>query len=416
MNIDTTSAKIALIGFLLSTTAVQAQGETMGAIEMGISKYYWVLMLALLALLSMLYLEKKEDPIEVMGLVYDRDEHKLELTVRNTSKQAYQIQSALRLIHSLTGQDAPESEDGLAMSAGTAETPRTLYDLLAEDNQPVPVGPGETKKISYDVYMKPEQVSLESDHNVEVHINYGGAKGEPSVIKEKETQAKDKKKGEAKADKKKKGEKKTGENPEKITADLPEKEVIVTDIEFRPPFTLKASDTEIIAEPVLLQELVDAVDAAPEDAIKYHLGKSNDFADWVENAVGDTELAEKMREVKGDDKDAKKKIVKLLKTRKEKLPNPQVKPVDNAFLLKTSHDKIINEITLLGDLKEAIKNAPIAAVSFHLKEGNDFADWVESAVGEEELAEKMRKVKYDSILEAREELISVIESGIKDMQ
>lgn len=48
-----------------------------------------------------------------------------------------------------------------------------------------------------------------------------------------------------------------------------------------------------------LAELRDALDAMADDIFSYHVSKEkNDFADWVEHVLDDSELATKMRKAK----------------------------------------------------------------------------------------------------------------------
>lgn len=410
-------AKISILAFALLNTGLTVHAETIGTAEMGLTKYYWILLLALLALLaSFLFFgnAETEDPIEVLGLVYDKDTHQLELTIRNTSEQAYRLKSALRLLHDgIPEAGQANTEDGLRMMNAKSEAnTRTLYDLLAEDDGQVNVSPGEMKTITYDVILPKNQVNLDSTHNVEVHINYGegGQPKTPTIQPEKTKKQQKKKTG---------GKKKKAKKPKASKATEPEikwkeETVIVHDIEIRPPFQMKTEEGEIIAEPILIQELYDAVKDAPKEAIAFHLREGNDFADWIRTAVGDNELSQIIREISTENpEETRKNIMEALRNRKEELPEPGIKPADQCFLLKTNHENILNEITLISDMRNAIQNAPIAAIAFHLRQGNDFADWVEESVGDKKLAAKMRKIQYEEILDAKDQLVEILDKKIK---
>lgn|GEM_PF-1183176 len=63
-------------------------------------------------------------------------------------------------------------------------------------------------------------------------------------------------------------------------------------------FQLKQDHDEIIGEASYLAELRDIVGDSPTDAIIYHLrDDGNDFADWVQDVLGDRELADTLRKI-----------------------------------------------------------------------------------------------------------------------
>ncbi|HHQ44520.1 MAG TPA: hypothetical protein ENN13_00075 [Candidatus Altiarchaeales archaeon] len=413
--------KITVIALLLLNTSLTVAAEPLGAIELTITRYYWVLLLITAAIIStLLLMRKSQDPIEVVGVVYDRDENKLELTIKNKTDQSYDIKSAVRLVRTPEMLQAL-GEDGIPMARGTAHTSRPLYDLLCEDDAPLPINPLEERTITYDVIIPQDYVNMNPEHNVEVHIEFG----EPGKALQ-ETPQSSNPMFEPQSITPSMGEtlpESTGEPVETQVSFQAQEEVSKTlgpklpfiedkilDLEFRPPFQMKLSHWEVIAEPILLSELIDCIKTAPEDSIAFHLNHGNDFADWIDLALEDHALAEKIRSVKTEDLDnARNEIVKILEGKTQELPKPQATPVDHAFLLKTNEGNIISEITLLCDLHESIKYAPLSSIAFHLRGENDFANWVEYAVGDKPLADKLRAITYDSILEARQKLLKVLD-------
>ncbi|MBD3260594.1 MAG: hypothetical protein GF334_02780 [Candidatus Altiarchaeales archaeon] len=253
--------KIALLSALAINATSTVNAAPLGSSEMTLSSYYWIIVSALIALLAVFYVWNRNteaDPIEVQGLTYDKTNHQLELTVKNTSNQEYSIKSALRLINpQLMPQSEAAEEGALPMAKAQAAPGRTLYQLLAEDELPVKIGSNETKTLSYNVMLPKQYIELSSAHNVEVHINYGDEDeaGKPINLKGEEDL----------------------ETPMKIT-----------------PFKLRDNE-KVLSEVSLVEDLAKAVSEAPVSAVAFHLRDGNDFADWVEHAAEDGNLAEKLR-------------------------------------------------------------------------------------------------------------------------
>ncbi len=56
-------------------------------------------------------------------------------------------------------------------------------------------------------------------------------------------------------------------------------------------FELKEKHDEVLCRCLFLEELRDALEKAPKEAIYFHLDGRNDFATWVKEVIGDMELS-----------------------------------------------------------------------------------------------------------------------------
>lgn len=63
-------------------------------------------------------------------------------------------------------------------------------------------------------------------------------------------------------------------------------------------FRLKKNSREVISEIFSLEDLLKALERAPQEAIIFHLQEGNDFATWVEKVIEHKELAEKLNKIK----------------------------------------------------------------------------------------------------------------------
>lgn len=153
--LQTTTLLLLLINFALS---VEAKQLPLGDTAMMMNRYYWIIVLAALLLLAAVIInEKRKSPIDVTGLTYDKNTHKLELTVRNNGSHSYCIKSALRLVQqTVNAATAPTPEGNIPMTTANASKTRKTFDLLGEDDEPVVIGPNETRVLAYDVILPPE--------------------------------------------------------------------------------------------------------------------------------------------------------------------------------------------------------------------------------------------------------------------
>jgi len=374
-----TSAKVASILLLIANYALTVNATPLGDAGMTVSRFYWVLLAVVLAVLTLIYIfTRSKSPITVQGLVYDKSTHKLELTVKNNGSERYCIRSAMRLIQPAQEIINSVAADGrVPMAAAQAQVGgRHMFHLLAEDDAPVVIDPQQSKTLSYDILMPAESIKLDDSRNVEVHIAYGEDDGD-SVVR------------------------------------------AVTDREKADSILLKLDSNEVAAEAFLIEDLLEAIKKSPEDGINFHEHKSSDLAVWVRNVVGDLELASQIETVGfTNPQETKEHILKLLDAKVESLKHPYLRRVkaDSKFILKSDHDKIFSEIALLEDLAESLANSPTDVVAFHTRSGNDFAEWIHHAVGDAELAGHVRDIKAQDQEQSKNQIISAIRERVDSLK
>ncbi len=365
------TVKVASILLLLANYALTASAAPLGAAEMTVSRFYWLFLIVVLAVLSLIYMfSKQESPIEVMGLTYDKTTHQMELTVRNTGSERYCIRSALRLMAPAQEVIDQVADDGnIPMAAARASVgDRSLFQLLCEDDSPVVLEPNETRTLAYDVLMPAEMINLDSSKDVEVHINFGEHRT-PSMQPQ----------------------------PDGLCIHM--------------------GSGDVIAEAYLLEDLLGAVRNSSDDVIAHHMADGNDFADWVRNVLGDGGLADQLDTVEPGP-EAGERLASILDSKVESLKHPYLRRVhpEKKFLLKAGHDDVVSEITVLDDLAEKLAKASAESVAFHLRDGNDFAAWTHSVVGDEELAEQLNGIEYGSPEDARDRMVSAIRARVDSLK
>ncbi|MCX6695642.1 MAG: DUF5752 family protein [Candidatus Altiarchaeota archaeon] len=346
----------------------------------GDAKPYYIMLLMLASILiAALYLKNRnEAPIEVVGLAYDKDKHKIELTVRNRRGQQYCMKSALRLVQTPEEYVKEKSSDGaIPMAAARMSTgDRKLYQLLCEDDSALVINPYETKTLIYDILLPKDYANISPDHNVEVSISYGEDKIKPAYLR---------------------------------NTPVKEKKIEVAEAE---PFELE------IDELSLLEELLTATRNAPSESIENHIKDRNNFSAWVGSVVKNAELANKLGEINyTSPEETRVKIMDVIGARVEALKHPFLRkvPKEKSFILKVDHGELVGEALHLEGLLEHLKNAPQDAIRFHTRSGNDFSVWVADAVGDRALAESLTGIDYSSP-EAKNALEETIESRIKELR
>ncbi|MFH1788447.1 MAG: MarR family winged helix-turn-helix transcriptional regulator [Candidatus Altiarchaeota archaeon] len=127
--------------------------------------------------LHYLYFKKQNTlRIALNGLSYDRGSGRLELCVENTGDKTYFIKPELRLARLTPADEWKEQTtngNGLEMMEGKAGNGYSVikgYDLLGYHESPVPVSPGESKKL---VYFVTRDVDINTCDNVKVDLSYG---------------------------------------------------------------------------------------------------------------------------------------------------------------------------------------------------------------------------------------------------
>lgn len=89
---------------------------------------------------------------------------------------------------------------------------------------------------------------------------------------------------------------------------------------------------------------------------------------------------------------------------------------EHAFKLKTTHSNVIAEITLLEDLHKAIQNAPLEAIAFHIKDGNDFANWINYVVGDWGLGSQINTITETDPRKAKTKILEVMGGRISRLK
>ena len=373
------SVKVASILVLLMNYAMTVNAAPLGTAEMAVSRFYWVLLLALLAILMLIYrFTKVKSPVEVVGLAYDKSSNKLELTVKNTGDESYSIKSALRLLQPTEEVVKDASADGrIPMASAKASAgSRQLFQLLAEDDSPITLAPNETRTIAYDLLLPQEHVKLDASKNVEVHISYS-EEGEGSVV---------------------------GTVSDDAAAD---------------GFCMKLESGEVVAEVFLLEDLLAALKNSPDETIGFHMRQGNDLALWVRNVVGDGVLADNLTKIQyANAGEARQKLIRLVDEKVESLKHPFLRKVSQEcrFILKSDHDKVLSEIALLEDLAEALAKSPTEVVAFHTRQGNDFAAWIGTVVGDTELAARLSTIESATLEETKSKTVSAIRERVDSIK
>jgi hypothetical protein len=88
-------------------------------------------------------------------------------------------------------------------------------------------------------------------------------------------------------------------------------------------FKLKLDHNEVISEIFLLEDLAEAIETSPDQAIEFHTRDVNDFANWVKYSIGDRLLADAIEEIKGEPKDVKRQLAETIKPRIMQLKRQQ---------------------------------------------------------------------------------------------
>ena len=66
------------------------------------------------------------------------------------------------------------------------------------------------------------------------------------------------------------------------------------------------------------------------------------------------------------------------------------------FYMKSDEGTVCNEVRDIKGLVNSLKNCPVSCINFHLRDGgNDFASWVDGAVGNKLLARQLKRITLD---------------------
>lgn len=158
-----------------------------------------------------------------------------------------------------------------------------------------------------------------------------------------------------------------------------------------------------------LWELKQALLSLPEDLILHHLDNRNDFADWVENVVGDFDLAEEMR--KYQHRWGLIVAMERQLMRSVSLPDYVAKRwLSKAYAPFTFVSG--ENVSSLEELASVLLKVSDDVVSFHSERNpNDISVWVADVIGDYELADmledassrsQMQRFVEDHIAELKE--------------
>lgn len=170
-----------------------------------------------------------------------------------------------------------------------------------------------------------------------------------------------------------------------------------------------------------LPELLILIKEAPDSAIYHHTHRfllqhqylspepPNDFAYWVTMAISEDRLGEKLASIDTVKfmtiNDLRVKIVATIENYLKTYPNAskRLAPDDEPFYLMKCVSFILPTPYIASDLKEfmnIVKKITIDSIYFHMFEArlrlerktNDFSLWIEGAIGDKELADKILKL------------------------
>jgi len=170
-----------------------------------------------------------------------------------------------------------------------------------------------------------------------------------------------------------------------------------------------------------LPELLDLVKEAPVSAIYHHTHRfllqhqylspepPNDFAYWVASALGDDRLGEKLASIDTMKyltiNDLRGKIIATIEAHIKSCPNSvkRFTSEDEVFYLIKCVSFIMPTVYAANDLKEFVeilKKITIDSIYFHMfearlrleRKSNDFSLWIESSIGDKDLADKILKL------------------------
>ncbi|HIE34243.1 MAG TPA: hypothetical protein EYP86_03810 [Candidatus Altiarchaeales archaeon] len=98
--------------------------------------------------------------------------------------------------------------------------------------------------------------------------------------------------------------------------------------------------------------------------------------------------------------------------------HPYLRMVENgnAFELKTDHGNTVAKIHHIDELLNAIKTAPIESIVFHMKDRNDFSEWIKNVIGDKKLGHALSYVKLNDPEKTRMALIAIIDYRIRTLR
>jgi small-conductance mechanosensitive channel len=191
-----------------------------------------------------------------------------------------------------------------------------------------------------------------------------------------------------------------------------------------------------------LTELVAILKKVPSSVIYYHTHHfleelqylvpqlSNDFANWVNDSLGNEKLAERLASINTFDLGSldklKEKLIEIIEQYLAAEPDNRSAAPGREFYFIKSISVILPTVYQAGDLREfveALRKISPGSLYFHIvesrlrlgQESNDFSMWLEKSMEESELARDVARIDpYTYSLEGlRSLLVQTIEKHIK---
>jgi len=191
-----------------------------------------------------------------------------------------------------------------------------------------------------------------------------------------------------------------------------------------------------------LRQLISILRDAPDAVLYYHTHHffeehqyltpepANDFSLWVSDVLGNEALGERLASIDTFDFPSlgalKMRIVDVIEDYLAKNPDGGVAPPGREFHFIRSNSVILPTPYVahdLGEFVEVLKKISIDSLYFHIfearlrqqKGSDDFSIWIESSLGEKELADEIARLDpYIHTLESlRAKIIRLIEEHIK---
>lgn len=192
-----------------------------------------------------------------------------------------------------------------------------------------------------------------------------------------------------------------------------------------------------------LIQLLDLIRSVPGSSIYHHTHRflqvhhyfspepPNDFSYWVGGVLGEDELGEKLASIDTIQfhtiRELREEIVSAIQRHLKKFPLARLRfsPEGKEFYFMKSISFILPTNYTVVDLRgfaEAMEKISIDSMYFHIfearlrleKEENDFSNWLETALGEKELAEQISRLDpYTFTLDdLKKTLIKIIKKRI----
>lgn len=193
-----------------------------------------------------------------------------------------------------------------------------------------------------------------------------------------------------------------------------------------------------------LMELLELIKIVPGSCIYHHTHRflqqhqylspepPNDFAYWIREVLGEDELAEKLESIDtiqfGAIHGLREKIINTIEGYIKKNPNSEKKFAreEEEFHFLRSISFVLPTNFIANDLKEFIgifKKITIDSIYYHIfearlrleKKTNDFSNWIETSIGDKELAANIARLDpYTRTLEdLRETIIKLVEKEMR---